>query len=279
MMNKMTLLALLVLCPASSFAGMRTRTGREDRFWKQSSVVYADIDCRWDGSSSNVSVTLHVNATLSGPYDAAALPVLNTDLRFGGWATAMLLPPPPKAHAVVVLFRSPDEAFTRPPDQPYSIPQDYFTFMPNWSAFQVVDGFDDPIVSRIITKLRDIRSKKPLSPPDLDRYVEAEAEAKSAEDAKAPPAPGIEELNELMERLRKEYESLGRLTKESSAKKRVQKPSVRQGRGGYNGDISGLDELIERLMKQDESLRPLKKQASPEKPPQKPSAGRDRRGY
>ena len=232
MMTKMIPLAVLALCPVSLFAARRTSTGREEAFWTDFSVVYGEIHCGLNPVTGKVAVNLHVRATLSGSYDAAAGPLLKTDLAFGLMTSAIRYPPPPKAHAVVVLFRSPDRAFTRPPDQPYSIPGDYFTFMPNWSALQVVDGFEDPIVSRIMTKLRDIRSKKSLSPPDLDRYVEAEAEAKRAEDAKAPPGPSIEELNDLMERLRKEYESLGRLKNESSPKKGPEKPRVGRGRGG-----------------------------------------------
>jgi hypothetical protein len=150
--------------------------------------------------------------------------------------------------------------------------------MPNWSALQVVDGFEDPAVSRIIAKLREIRSGKRLSPEELKAELEEAWAAKQAEDAKAFHGD-LDAANKSLQRLRKEYESLGRLTKESSAKKRVQKPAVPQAGGGYNGDISGLDELIERLKKQDTSRRGFKKEAGPEKPPQRPSQPEGRGGY
>lgn len=235
MMNKTILLALLALCPASSLArGIDVFTGREEWFWTSFSVVYADIDCRWN-TVTGVVATLQVKATLSGAYDAAERPSLTTRISYGPLRSAIPLPPPPKAHAVIVLFRAPDEIFPRPPEQPYSVTRDYFTFMPNSTALQVVEGFEDPAVSRIIANLRDIRSKKPLSREELARVSREFWSAKDAYNAETVRHP--DEWEKQAKRLRREYESLGRLEKEASPKKAPEKvtPAKSWGRGGRGG--------------------------------------------
>ena len=221
MLNKMILVVVFGLCPASSLGrGIDVFTGREEWFWTLFSVVYAEINCRWN-TVTGVVATLQVKATLSGAYDAAERPSLRTRISYGPLRSAIPLPPPPKAHAVIVLFRAPDEAFPRPPQNPHSIPRDHFTFMPNSTALQVVQGFDDPAVSQIIANLREIRSKKPLSRDELARVSREFWAAKATQDP-ADTARQPDDWNTQAERLRKEYESLGRLDNGATPKKRAE---------------------------------------------------------
>ncbi len=158
--------ALVVgIAAAGVFAGIRTRTGKERGFWSidspvNYSVVYADVVSVKQTEAGPVALVLDVRATLTGMYDAAARPVLGTELRYGFKTSAIRRPPAAKAHVVVVLEHSRDGQ--------YYVASDYMLFMPGAAGLVEVANFDDPKVATIISRLREVRSAKPQEGPDLD---------------------------------------------------------------------------------------------------------------
>ena len=163
---------------ADVLASKRTRTGKEAGYWSpesrvRTSVVYADVTSAKNVAPSTVALMLDVRATLSGTYDAAARPVLEADLTYGFRTSVIRRPPPVNAHVVVVVEQYPNGRFY--------MPTDFMLYMPGAAGLVVVAGFDDPKVTTILSRLREVRSAKPQEHgPDLD------------------------ELHRLMERARKE---------------------------------------------------------------------------
>jgi hypothetical protein len=145
--------------------------GDEARFWESHSLVFAEVGAitekttaTWfvtDGPSSNVekvdqhsaTVDLNIKAVLTGPLDSALDPRGLCVLRYGDSYAAAKALPAKGSRLIAVLERG--EAGGR-----LNIPNDFFEFMPEKSPVLVVNGFDDPKVSQIISRLNELRKPR-----------------------------------------------------------------------------------------------------------------------
>jgi len=161
-MRRKTLIVLLLgVQPAMAVGAILTMRGLGADVWTENSAVYAEVTSVKDLGRGHLRVTLQVHATLTGSFDAAATPLLETDLYYGAKISAIRQPPVPKGRVVVIVRR-----LSHAPDIPYFIPSDFVTFMPNQTAIAPVQGFDDPKMAQIITRLRELRSRKHGKAPD-----------------------------------------------------------------------------------------------------------------
>jgi len=156
MINRIVVLLLVGVYPSAAVAGISTMRGTEEAVWTDCSVVFAEVASVTEIDLGHVELSLHVRATLTGTYDAAANPVLDTELRYGGKISAILKPPIAKARVVVIVRRPRDRdghLLNR-----YVIPSDIVTFMPNEAAMVEVKDFEDPRVRDVVTRLRQLRA-------------------------------------------------------------------------------------------------------------------------
>lgn len=159
-----------VLCMAMSFAalaggnafGAVTRIkGTEPTLWERISVVYGRVIAADHPRRGQLSLNIDVLATLTGTWDPAGAPRMQSCVVFGA-ETAIRESPPPGTHVLVVVARQPDRS--------YLIPSAHVSFMPSDSAIQRVEGFDDPRVRQVIARLRELRagSSAKESPPSRE---------------------------------------------------------------------------------------------------------------
>jgi len=156
------------------------------------SVVYGDVASVTQGPPTGVRLTLNVRCTLTGPYDAAANPVLHSDMLLWGMMWGVIRDAPRvNAQVVVVLWCRP-----YPLPVPWGIPMNGLGYTPSGAAVVEVQGFDDPKVTEIIARLRDLRAANPLGPWDAAREaIKAEsANRKTPEGGDTRPPRGILEL-------------------------------------------------------------------------------------
>src|SRR3972149_6385500 len=90
-------LLVLALDARASGAALLTMTGAEAGVWADNAVVYAEVSSVKDVGLARAQVTLRVLATLTGAYDAAANPMLETELYYGGKVSAIRERPSPAA--------------------------------------------------------------------------------------------------------------------------------------------------------------------------------------
>lgn len=155
-MFRAILIVVCVLCHATpARAAIVTYRGTEKDFWNDKSVVLAEVvtvvtlDKWW-----RVRMTLDVQATLSGQYDAATHPQVEATFE----TMVMLVkrwPLQPKDRVVVVLQRLPGGQ--------YRIPTSMFTFMPQKQPIAVITSLHDEAVQETIARLREVRITKAKS--------------------------------------------------------------------------------------------------------------------
>ena len=143
---------LLAFQAREGFAGLETLTGVGADFWKEFSVVYAEVASVKDLGSARASVTLRVRASLTGFYDAAERPVVETQLSYNPFASAIPKPPKPNDRVVAVLYRRSEGRIF--------IAAAQLLFMPDYAGLVVVKGFDDPKVGDIIRRVQEVRGMK-----------------------------------------------------------------------------------------------------------------------
>ena len=168
---------LLGFRAGAAFAGLETLTGVGP--WTEHSAVYAEVASVKDLGSARASVTLRVRATLTGFYDAAEGPVLETRLSYNPFASAIRKPPKPNDRVVAVLYRRSDGRIF--------IEAAQCLYMPDYAGLVVVKGFDDPKVSAIITRLQEVRGMKlrpGLSWPELSLELIKKEEQRRLEEIK-----------------------------------------------------------------------------------------------
>lgn len=121
-------------------------------------VVYGEVVSVSKVKPRQVHVTLNVKCTLTGPFDAAACPVLEAAMDLGGpldWAMGGVTrePPKPKARVVAILWSHPAPFFI-----PWGIPLRDLGYAPSGEGIVEVSGFEDPKVAQIIARLREVRA-------------------------------------------------------------------------------------------------------------------------
>jgi hypothetical protein len=148
-------LVLLTILSAQATAVSGTAPAPGPGAGERGSIVYAVVTSVTKTAPGHFRLTLDVKATLTGPYDAAANPVLKSDVTLGPFGTLIGDPPTADARVVVVVGR-------RPPlfGGEYFIPRFEVLDVHIGGAVVIVRGFDDPKVAEIITRLREVRAAK-----------------------------------------------------------------------------------------------------------------------
>jgi hypothetical protein len=118
--------------------------------------VYAYVVSTTETGPAQLRVKLEIFATLAGAYDAAKEPVLETELYYGGKGSAIKNAPAGRSYVVAIVQRLRD-VNGRALDRKV-IPSAYMKFMPNEAAILEVNGFDDPKVRELISRLRRLRA-------------------------------------------------------------------------------------------------------------------------
>jgi hypothetical protein len=136
-------------------AGIKTYTGLGDPFWQDFSAVYAYVVSTTETGPAHLRVRLEIFATFAGAYDAAQKPMLESDLYYG--TSGALNKPPAVPSRVVAIVQRLRDVNGRLLDR-YVIPSAFMTFMPNEAAILEVNGFDDPKVQEVISRLRRLRA-------------------------------------------------------------------------------------------------------------------------
>jgi len=161
-MDKNLLLAAAiawVIWPSTVDAALPSIEGTEPKLWSEFSVVYAHVASVAKVGASRVAVTLCVDATLTGGFDAAAQSLLHTELSYAEMSSVREAPKA-NSHVIAVLY-------LRPGDDRYTITSAIVRFMPGEASIVEVEGFDDPKVAAVISRLRALRAatQKDLGPP------------------------------------------------------------------------------------------------------------------
>jgi hypothetical protein len=167
------LIPLLLLCgfEAPARADGPSYSGAEEGFWKNKAVVYAEVVSVANVEQNRGRLTLQVKATLSGSYDAAARPVMEADLFHSRLYNGIRRLPPANTRVVAVLERQETVAPGRVSDPRYWVLPYETRFMPGSAPLIEVAGFDDPKVTDILTRLREVRAGKPEGYIDLLRQM------------------------------------------------------------------------------------------------------------
>ena len=171
------LILLLGFRAGGALAGLGTLTGVGP--WTEHAAVYAEVASVKELGSARASVTLRVRATLTGFYDAAERPVVEADLSYNPFASAIPKPPKPNDRVVAVLQRRSDGRVF--------IEAAQCLYMPDYAGLVVVNGFDDPKVADIIRRLQEVRGMKlppGLSWPGLSLELIKKEERRRLEDMK-----------------------------------------------------------------------------------------------
>jgi hypothetical protein len=173
MKTKVMVHVLLVSVAATAFgAPPNWTTGRDPADWTGDSVVYAVVASVKEINAVRARVALDVKCTLTGLYDAAANPRIETEIYLWPFQSEIRTFPRKGAHVVAVVFRPPavfgDRVFIR---------ANRVVYMPEGQGMVDVGGFEDPKVAEIIARLREVRK---------------EAKAKQKPEGRAEKVPGSE---------------------------------------------------------------------------------------
>jgi hypothetical protein len=154
MQSKLLAVVLAIASPCSARAGKEALRGTESDFWERYSVVYGEIASIEDERDLQATVTLHIQATLGGSFDAARDFRVTGVIPYGGIPDSLQELPPVKSRIVAVLWK---------PHGSYEVTRSPVSFMPGIlrPPLVAVKGFDDPVVQKIISRLRELRKAKP----------------------------------------------------------------------------------------------------------------------
>jgi hypothetical protein len=143
---------------ACAIAGLFTFEGTEPHFQADYSVVYAEATVVIPRKDHKfiADITIDIRATLMGSFDAAREPSVRTFVYSNPMISPITEVPKPKSRVVVILA---NKAPTRRGVDSSRIFHSNAAFMPNSRPLVVVQGFDDPVVQKIIDRLRMLHEK------------------------------------------------------------------------------------------------------------------------
>ena len=170
-------------------------------------------------------LTLRVEATLTGPYDAVATSLVDADLYYSGFSLGVHRLPALKTHVVAVVCRRPASEPGWVPDPPYLVVPGEVAFMPGKAGLIEVSGFDDAQVAEITGRLRQLRKGADAT--------------KAAEDA-PPPAtrnnrPAADSAEKMAAKVRETAADLVRTLDEAQAPIRDDSPVIQVRREVLRG--------------------------------------------
>ena len=122
MASRLVLALVLSLCPLSALALAPGVRGTEEHAWEGISVVYGDVAATVDARNLTATLSVEVQATLSGPFDAtsyrddyrdAVLALIERKLAGEQIAVAPQAPAPPAAPDLMAALQASVEAVGR----------------------------------------------------------------------------------------------------------------------------------------------------------------------
>ncbi|HEX4000966.1 MAG TPA: hypothetical protein VHX65_20645 [Pirellulales bacterium] len=125
-----------------------------DSFWTWNCIIYAEVSHEWtkSGDSGSGTIVLHVLGTLSGGYDAGAVPILKVNC-------ARRVAAKPRDKVLVALFSTDILAAKPSKNHEYVVQFDWREAEPAIEPFRIVNRLSDAPVRGTLASVQELRQK------------------------------------------------------------------------------------------------------------------------